>query len=378
MVNKRYIALFVGLLLITISCSNIPKNQSDSSFIMDSVFKMHHSSLVTIGKVGNFRCLLFKNPWDSTQYAKKILLIPRKLQSFQIPEGYAVLYTPVRSLAVTSSTAISFLSKLDKLKLLKGVADATYIFNHRVKEDIQHGKIIEIGQGQQLNRERIIETDPDIVLASVYADQQLPDLTGTGTLLIPFADYLEEKPLARAEWLKVMGVITETEELADSIFNQIETNYTQLSSLAKQALNKPTIFDGTQYEGVWYVSGGKSYMAALYKDAGAEFLWKNTSERASIALGFEKVYNQARHAEFWRILVNSSMPYSLAKLAEDNQKYTFFDAFVNKKVICCNSNLSPYYEDGVTQPDVILADLIYCLHPTLLPSYKPVYYTFLR
>lgn len=371
-------AIVFGILIWMIACTNTTKNQTDSAFKADTAFSMQHSSLVHFGWVGSYRSVLFKNPWDTSEYAKKIVLMPRDANDGQIPKGYTAIYTPVRSIAVTSSTAISFLSKLGKLNLLNGVTDAAYIFNPWVKNAIKKGSIIEIGQGQVLNRERIIETDPDVVLASIYADQQLPDLTGTASYLIPFADYLEEKPLARAEWLKVMGALTQTETLADSIFNSIETNYIKLTTLARKAESKPTIFDGTQYEGVWYVSGGKSYMAALYEDAGADFSWKQTSERASIALGFEKVYEQARHAEFWRILVNSSDDYTMAKLAEDNLKYTYFDAFINKKVICCNSNQVPYYEDGVTQPDIILADLIFCLHPALLPNHQPVYYTFLR
>lgn len=378
MAKKFFSILSLGLLIYLVSCRHSPQNQDNDIFVTDSTYTLHQSSLVIIGHVGSYRSILFKNPWDSSQYAKKIVLVPRDSNNVSIPKAYTVIYTPIRSIAVTSSTAISFLAKLGKLNLLKGVSDASYIFNPQVKDAIKSGRIIEIGQGQQLNRERIIETDPDIVLASVYIDQQVPDLSGTGTQLIPFADYLEEMPLARAEWLKVMGVITDTEPLADSIYVSIENNYLKLKGLAINALKRPTIFDGTQYEGVWYVSGGKSYMAALYQDAGADYIWKQTSDRASIALGFEKVYNEARHANFWRILVNSAKGYSMLKLAEDNIKYTYFDAFTNKKIICCNSNLTPYYEEGVTQPDVILADLIYCLHPELMPGYQPIYYSFLR
>jgi iron complex transport system substrate-binding protein len=374
--TKTCLLIIISLALI--SCKTNMNQNAEKDFIADTSFRAVYSGLFNIGHVGGYRAVLVKNPWDSATYSSKLLFVPRDEESPAIPKGYTVIRIPVRSIAVTSSTAISFLDRLQKLNLLTGVSDADYIFNEAVKLKISKRLVIEIGKGQQLNRERIIESDPDILLASVYQEQQLPDLDGVGAVLVPFADYLEDKPLARAEWIKFAGILTGTEELADSLFRTIEKNYIKLADLAKSSTARPTVFDGNMYDGIWYVSGGNSYMAALYADAGAGYLWRSTPERASIALGFEKVYNQAREADFWRILVNNPKIYDQKMLLAENEKYSLFKAFRQNKVVCCNSFLTPYYEEGVTQPDIILADLISCFHPELLPGHEQVYYQFLK
>ena len=61
-----------------------------------------------------------------------------------------------------------------------------------------------------------------------------------------------------------------------------------------------------------------------------------------------------------------------------NELYAHFDAFKNKKIIWCDAQTSSYFEDSPLEPDIVLADLIHCFHPDLLPNYKPKYYKLLK
>ena len=48
------------------------------------------------------------------------------------------------------------------------------------------------------------------------------------------ADYLENDPLGKAEWIRMIGALYCKEEMADSIFNTIESKYNSSSHISVQ------------------------------------------------------------------------------------------------------------------------------------------------
>ena len=65
-------------------------------------------------------------------------------------------------------------------------------------------------------------------------------------------------------------------------------------------------------------------------------------------------------------------------LGKEYDGYKMFKAYKTRKVIHCNTNRISYYEKGVMEPDVILADLVKILHPELLPNHKQVYFQLMK
>ena len=61
-----------------------------------------------------------------------------------------------------------------------------------------------------------------------------------------------------------------------------------------------------------------------------------------------------------------------------NPQYADFQAFKEKKVIYCNLEWIPLYENLPLSPDVLLSDMIKAFHPELLPDYHPVFYSLLE
>jgi len=120
--------------------------------------------------------------------------------------------------------------------------------------------------------------------------------------------------------------------------------------------------------------GGNSYIAQLFNDAGADYLWKDNQNTGSINLDFEVVYSKAHDADFWRIVGTYSNGFSYEKLLAENELYYNFKAFNDKQVIFCDSKTSTYFETGTLEPHLLLADFIYVFHPELMEGYKPKYY----
>ncbi|HBU79689.1 MAG TPA: ABC transporter substrate-binding protein, partial [Muricauda sp.] len=52
----------------------------------------------------------------------------------------------------------------------------------------------------------------------------------------------------------------------------------------QKAKTKPTVLTGGLYKDVWYVAGGKSWMAKFLEDANADYLWADNNETGSIGL----------------------------------------------------------------------------------------------
>ena len=55
---------------------------------------------------------------------------------------------------------------------------------------------------------------------------------------------------------------------------------------------------------VWYAPAGKSFMAGIMKDAGMNYIYRNTDGTASISLSLEQVFNDD-HNDFWKDAVKS-------------------------------------------------------------------------
>ena len=65
-------------------------------------------------------------------------------------------------------------------------------------------------------------------------------------------------------------------------------------------------------------------------------------------------------------------------VAEDN-RYADFKAVKNRQVFNNNARVNEaggndYWEGGISNPDLVLSDLIKIFHPELLPDHKFVYY----
>ena len=91
------------------------------------------------------------------------------------------------------------------------------------------------------------------------------------------------------------------------------------------------------------------------------------------------MFAKAIHADFWLIKYNNTAGLMTFKqLGEEYDLYQNFDAFKHKNVFAVNSALTPYYEAGPLEPDVILADLVHIFHPEILHNYKPQYYLQLK
>ena len=214
---------------------------------------------------------------------------------------------------------------------------------------------------QQMDYEKLLMTNPDLLIKSNYSDDFDFDekLRNTEITTLLFSDWKETNPLGRAEWIKVLGLFVQKEARADSIFKEIEKNYIALRDSVKFITSKKSVLLGAPYKDVWYMPSGDSYKAKLLSDAGVNYKWKDEKGSGSLALSLESVIKEQAESDVW-----IESPYkTYANLMAQDSRYKIFKAFKQKEVYHYKKQIRPdgannYWERGVGRPDELLGDLI--------------------
>lgn len=357
-------------------------SNADSALVADSnvciVPKYAKGFQVTYTDKGY--CLLdIKDPQkeeggDSYHFALK----PRGVNIDETPAGYTVIETPVRSTICMTSLQLSNFIKLDELDAVVGITSTRHLFNADMQKRLDDGKTHKIGIEGNFDNEIIMGINPDVILISPFKRGGYDALTEVGIPLIPHLGYKEMTPLGQAEWIKFIGLLIGKEEKANRIFAEIENRYLKLVKLTSEVKKRPVVFSGELRGGNWYAVGGKSFLAQLFKDAGADYFLKDDVRSGGVSLDFETVYSQAAYADYWRIVNSYKGEFTYDVLQAEDVRYADFQAFKKKQVVYCNMSQKPFYESMPVEPEVVLADLIAVFHPQLLPNHTPRYYELLK
>ena len=305
-------------------------------------------------------------------------LKPKGVKALDIPQGYTVIETPVKSTICMTSLQLSNFIKLDELDAVVGITSTRHLFNQEMQKRLDEGKTHKIGIEGNFDNEIIMGINPDVILISPFKRGGYDALTEVGIPLIPHLGYKEMTPLGQAEWIKFVGLLIGEEEKANKVFSEIENRYLELTKLTSQVKKRPVVFSGELRGGNWYAVGGKSFLAQLFKDAGADYFLKDDVRSGGISLDFETVYSQAAYADYWRIVNSYKGDFSYKTLQAEDVRYADFQAFKKKQVIYCNISEKPFYESMPVEPEIVLADLIAIFHPQLLPDHTPRYYELLK
>ena len=290
-----------------------------------------------------------------------------------------IIRTPVKSVVAFSSTQWSVFQKLGEIDKVKGILESNYTTNKDILRLVAEGKIIDAGMSTNVNTEKIIHLQPDVILVTPYPTVDYSHLKElSGATIVSFPDYLESHPLGRAEWMKVVGLLCGKEDVTNQWFDDVVRRYESLSYKCAVIEEKPTVFSDLPFENQWYVPGGNSYIAKIFSDAGGDYIWKDNESTGSLHIDAESVLLKAQDADFWRVINSSDVPFTYERLKNENELYPLFKAFKEKQLLVCNVRESGYFEKSQYEPDVLLADFIYHFHPELLTeeweNYVPTYF----
>ncbi|MEG0038595.1 ABC transporter substrate-binding protein [Bacteroides neonati] len=325
-----------------------------------------------------YRLVDVHDPQKEESESYHFALVERGTKPEGIPAGYEVIETPVRSTICMTSLQLSNFAKLDALDVVSGITSTRHLFNKQMKQQLKEGKTVKIGIEGNFDNEVIMSMNPDVIFISPFKRGGYDALREIGIPLVPHLGYKEMTPLGQAEWIKFIGLFIGKEAEANQKFAGIENRYNELKQRVAGVAKRPVVFSGEIRGGNWYAVGGKSFLAQLFRDAGADYFLKDDPRSGGVTLDFETVYSQAESADYWRIVNSYDGVFSYEVLKQQDPRYADFRAFREQGVLYCNMREKPFYESMPTQPEVVLEDLIKAFHPELVPDYTPSYYQLLK
>ena len=265
---------------------------------------------------------------------------------------------PMQRLGTMSTVQVGFLYALDAIDHLAAVCNPELIYTP-IK-----GDEIDLGDSMKPSAERTLQAGLDVLLAvnyGQYDNLEATRLEKLGVFTLYINEWQEHSPLARAEWIRVLGALVGKLPQADSIFNEIGQKYLSLS--AQRSEDGIAIMSGNNFRGTWYVPSGQNYLAYLFKDAGAQYPFYDDERETSIPLTVEETLRYFHDADVWVGAGGNS----LAELAEIDEKHTWFKAYQEGRVYNwrkqrLSSGANNFWERGVVHPEEMLEDVIHILN----------------
>ena len=365
----KKLSLFLFVTIILCACNPGKKETQDTSKTIIS-----YATGFKVSDIGETKLVEVTYPYKGATSGYKYMLVPKGKEAPEHDADTRVIYIPISTIVCTSTTHIPLLDYLDASDKLIGFPSSDYISSEKTRKLIDEGKVQELGTDKGMNIEKLAATKPDLVMGyTMTADYgQFKKVEELGISVAINAEYLEEHPLGRAEWIKFMGLLLGKEKEANEVFQMIEKNYQNTKALAEKVEKKPTVLSGVVYGDAWFMPGGQNYAAKLISDAGCEYLWSADSTKGFLQLSFEAVYEKANTADLW---IGVASYASLEEIKNTDERYTKFKPYETKQVFTYNARKgakggSEFLELGYLRPDIILNDLVKIAHPELLSEYQ--------
>ncbi len=371
MKERTISCLFVLLLALLGSCTRqqLPARLEDFG-----ENEVRYARGFTLQRHNGVTRVAVRNPWDSLSALAVYYMVGNA--SVPVPADGQKVVVPIRRMVTTSTTHYEPIDLLHELGSVVAVCNPERTYNQQVRSAVAEGRVAGLGDNFNINREVLVGVRPEALLVSRYSatDQSLAAIENDGYLIVYNQEWQEQTLLGRAEWIKLVGALYGKEAMADSVFRATEKAYNELKDLVTNVEAKPKVMSGCGYHGTWYVPGGQSYMADLYRDAGASYAFNDDRQVGSLPLSLETVLTSFADADYWFGVQQGSM----ADVRSAEPRIASLKAVGSGLVFSFNRRRGPnessdFWEGAISHPDLLLADVIAVLHPQLLPNHQFTY-----
>ena len=316
-----------------------------------------------------------RDPWDTLRQRQHYVLVDReKPRPAHLPADGIVIPVPVEKAVIYTSVHTAIAEQLGALDRVCGVCEPQYITSPVVLDRIAEGRIADLGVSTSPNVEKIIDIGTEMIIASPFENSGYGAAEKLGIPIVEAADYMENHPLGRTEWVLFYGLLLGEREAAERVFDETVRHYEDLKALAAGTTTRPTVLLERKYGASWAVPSGGSYIGVMHADAGGDYIFGTYPGPRSVHLTFEEVFDRAGGADLWLMKYDTRAPLTYKLLQEEYQPYANFRAWKERRIFTCNTITSSYYDDITLHPDWVLEDLIAIYHPELLPGHQPRYY----
>ena len=280
--------------------------------------------------------------------------------------GAQVVAVPIASMFAFSPTHLSLLVELGRVDVLTGVARREIVTGPELEARMQTGKVAEFAKaGLVIDVERVVSAKPSLLMNGGVSSGTLSVIRNAGVPVVANTEWLEPTALGRAEWLKYMALFL-NEAKAQSLYG-VEAVPTLPAGCRAPFKYRGFWWTGRSTRGQFTIAGGRSYVAALIKDAGGRYVWADNTAVGSASVDLEAQLQRAGDADVW---INGGGWKNLSAMLDDEPRYAAFKAYRQGQVWVYERREQPsgandYWSRSSTHPDIVLADLVKIFHPRL-------------
>jgi iron complex transport system substrate-binding protein len=287
-------------------------------------------------------------------------------------EELTAITVPVQRVVALSTTHISLMRPLgvfDTLVGLSSTADRVQI--DEVAEAMADGRTQSVGSSSSApDYELITALHPQVTFASTGTDDSVQIKAKFAELGLPFAavnSWLEQDPLAKAEWMKYMAAFYNKEVEVTAFFDAMEQRIQGVETAMAQVTDKPKVlWAWASSKGEHWVPNGGKYEAGMIRIAGGDNLFADLEGTGNSIITPEEMAARGKDADIFIYAMNPPTVNSLDEVKELSAVYAELDVVKNDRVWC----FQPWYWQVVDKTDEVIEDLAAIFHPDVYPDHE--------
>ncbi|MFN3640722.1 MAG: ABC transporter substrate-binding protein, partial [Flavobacterium sp.] len=158
--SKKFNFIILLGCIVLISC--VKKKQQTNVASENEIIR--YAKGLSIIPYDKYTKVTLSNPWPGA--TEKYTYILHE-ESFEFPDSlksYVSIQVPIQTIVATSTTHIPPLEMLGVEESLVGFPNTNYISSEATRKRIDAGKVREVGNNLSLNREVLIDMQPDLIM----------------------------------------------------------------------------------------------------------------------------------------------------------------------------------------------------------------------
>lgn len=345
----------------TVSAESAEENY-DGKLVSDGAMEVDYAQGFSVELFqGGYRMLTVGDP------AQQYLVVPEGMSvPEEVDEAVTVLQMPIDNVYIASTGMVSLMNAIDALDCVKLVAtDADGWYIDEVKAAVENGVIGFSGNYKEPDYEMMVEQGIQLHIDNAMVDS-VPEVNEKFTELgIPNLVEISSKenhPLARVEWVKLLGVLFDREEQAQAYFDNQKALMDQATAAESSGI---TVAMGyITSSGKCYARNGGDYLVQMIGLAGGEYICADMEpeESGNTSMTFEEWYAAFKDADYLFYWNLGNKFYSIAEMTEYEPLFADFKAVKEGHVWVT----SPDFTQATSAISSIVADM-----NTILSSENP-------
>ena len=263
----------------------------------------------------------------------------------ELSQEVTVISLPLDNIYLAATSAMDLFNHLDSLdQITLSGTEASGWYIEEARQAMEEGRMVYAGKYSGPDYEKILSAGCDLAIESTminHSPQVKEQLTRLGIPVFVERSSYESHPLGRMEWIKVYGVLTGKEELADACF---QAQLQQLEEIFDQENTGKTVaFFSIHSKGYATVRKSGDYVAKMIELAGGKYVPEglgNDNQLSTMNMEMEAFYEAAKDADY--LIYNSTIDGELSSLGQLLEKSSLFGDFKAVKegnVWCAKQNM---------------------------------------